>query len=204
LYCAPTSPAACARAGADTLTVRFASRDARAPLAGRLQLYSRRLASHESAELFADGHAPGAIDPDAEVRDIEVRSYYIANDSVARRGWPALRVKSLTESRGAAQFRDEEVLQGVEDLQVQFAVRDPADADGRISFVAPDFPALREHRVLAVRVWLRIRADRTEPGYADARSMHYADVDFTPTPAQARQRRLLIERTVALRNVREP
>ena len=37
-------------------------------------------------------------------------------------GWPALRVKALTESRGAAQFRDEEILPGVEDLQVEFGV----------------------------------------------------------------------------------
>jgi hypothetical protein len=202
--CAPTSAAGGARAGADTLTVRFGSREARKPLAGRLQLYSRRLASHEPVELFADGLAPGATDENAEVHDVEVRSYYIANDSVDRRGWPALRVKSLTESRGAAQFRDEELLQGIEDLQVEFGVTDPADVEGRVSFVAPDFPALRERRVLAVRLWLRIRADRTEPGYFDARSMHYADVDFTPTAAEARLRRVLVERTVALRNIREP
>jgi type IV pilus assembly PilW-like protein len=202
--CAPTAASGGARAGADTLTVRHASPAQRRPLAGRLQLYARRLEAHGPVDLFADGRAPGPMDAEAEVRDLEVRSYYIANDSVDRRLWPALRVKSLTEARGAAQFRDEEVMPGVEDLQVEFALRDPADPQARLSFVAPDFLALRDRHVVAVRLWLRIRADRTESGYFDARPLRYADVQFTPSPAEARQRRLLVQRTVSLRNVRPP
>lgn len=202
--CAPTASAGGARAGADTLTVRFAARAISPPLAGRLQLYSRRLQSHAALELFADGRAPGPTDDDAEIRDLEVRSYYVANDSVGRRRWPALRVKSLTESRGAAQFRDEEVMPGVEDLQVEFGVRDPADPDARVSFVAPDHPRLRERIVVAVRLWLRIRADRTEPGYFDARTLRYSDTSFEPSGVETRHRRLLVERTVSLRNLRDP
>jgi hypothetical protein len=133
-----------------------------------------------------------------------VRKYYITNDSVDRRHWPALRVKALTESRGAAQFRDEEVLPGVEDLQVEFGVRDPADPRGRLSFVAPDFPGLRSRTVAAVRLWLRIRADRTEAGYFDPRPLRYADVQFVPDALESRQRRLLVQRTVALRNLNSP
>ena len=136
------------------------------------------------------------------MRNLEVRKYYVANDSVDRPQWPALRIKALTESRGAAQFRDEEVLPGVEDLQVELGVRDPADAEGRLSFVAPDFPALRARAVVAVRIWLRIRADRTEAGYFDARPLRYADVEFVPDALESRQRRLLVQRTVALRNPR--
>jgi type IV pilus assembly protein PilW len=202
--CPPTGSAGGARAGADTLTVRHASRDVRQPLVGRLQMYARRLQSHAPLELFADGRAPGPTDDEAEVRDVEVRSYYVANDSVGRRRWPALRVKALTEARGVAQFRDEEILPGVEDLQVEFGVRDPADPQARLTFVAPDFPRLREHIVVAVRLWLRIRADRTEPGYHDARALQYADAMFEPTGVETRQRRLLVERTVSLRNPRTP
>jgi type IV pilus assembly protein PilW len=202
--CAPTASAGGARPGADTLTVRHASTAVSRPLAGRMQLYSRRLEAHGPVELFADGRAPGPMDSEAEVRDLEVRSYYIANDSVDRRRWPALRVKALTEARGAAQFRDEEVMPGVEDLQVEFGLRDPADPEARLSFVATDFPALRDRQVVAVRLWLRIRADRTEAGYFDARPLRYAGVEFVPGPAEARQRRLLVQRTVSLRNVRVP
>jgi hypothetical protein len=202
--CAPTPSAGGARPAADTLTVRHASLEVTRPLAGRLQLYSRRFGSHDTVDLFADGRAPGPVDTDAEVRDLEVRRYYIANDSVDRPGWPALRVKSLTEARGAAQFRDEEVLPGVEDLQVEFGIRDPSDAEGRLSFVAPDFPELRERTLVAVRLWLRIRADRTEASFHDVRSLRYAGIEFVPDPGESRQRRLLLQRTVALRNWREP
>lgn len=200
--CAPTAVAGGARASADTLTLRHASPAVVAPLAGRLQLYSKRLAAHASLELFADGHAPGVTDADAEVRDLEVRSYYVANNSVDRKGWPALRVKALTESRGAAQFRDEELLPGVEDLQVEFGSVDPA-APGAAPTFAPPAGAASRGRVVAVRIWLRIRADRTEHGYFDPRPLRYSDVVFIPNPAEARQRRMLVERTVALRNLHE-
>jgi hypothetical protein len=153
-------------------------------------------------ELFADGRAPGPVSDDAQIRDLEVHTYYIANNSVGRPGWPALRVKSLTESGGAAQFRDEEVLPGVEDLQVELLIAE-ADAGGesRLRYVAPDAPLARAGRAIGVRLWLRIRSDSTESGFSDARPLEYADTRFTPGPAEAAQRRRLIVRTIALRNV---
>jgi prepilin-type N-terminal cleavage/methylation domain-containing protein len=203
--CVPTESAGGARPGTDTLTLRHSSREVAAPHAGRLQLYSQRLASVDPLLLFADGRAPGPVDADHVVRDLEVRTYYIANNSVERPEWPALRVKALTESRGAAQFRDEEILPGVEDLQVEFGVAS-LDTVGatRVHYVPPDDPRARESRVVAVRLWLRIRADVTETGFVDDRPMSYANVSFTPSPAESKQRRLLIERTVALRNARPP
>lgn len=196
--CAPTASAGGARAGADTLTLRFASVETAAPRAGRIQLYSRRLAALDFVELFADARTPGPLSPDAQVRDLEVHTWYVANDSVDRRGWPALRVKSLTESRGAAQFRDEEVLPGVEDLQVELVV----EAEGRLSGVAPGTPQARSGKVVAVRFWLRIRSDSTERGFLDSRRLDYADASFTPGATEAAQRRLLVAHTVALRNLR--
>jgi hypothetical protein len=109
----------------------------------------------------------------------------------------------LTESRGAAQFRDEEVVPGVEDLQVEFAMIDDGEAAGRTWYLAPDPAFMRERRVVAVRLWLRLRADNTENGYRDTRQIDYADVSFTPRAAESRQRRMLVARTVALRNLRD-
>jgi type IV pilus assembly protein PilW len=200
--CAPTASAGGASGRADTLTVRYASLAAAAPREGRLQLYSAALAASAPLLLFADGRAPGPLDALHEVRDLEVRTYYIANHSVDRPGWPALRAKSLTESRGAVQFRDEEVMPGVEDLQIQFGVAHREDGREVLRYVSADSPFARTGRVVAVRLWLRIRADVTEPGFRDHRNLTYANTSFTPTPAEARQRRLLIERTVALRNAR--
>jgi type IV pilus assembly protein PilW len=199
--CEPTATAGGARIGSDTLTVRHASRDAVEPHAGRLQVYSQARSSAGPLLLFAEGRAPGPVDTDHVVRDLEVRTYYIANNSVERPAWPALRVKALTESRGAAQFRDEEILPGVEDLQVEIGVsRRAPDGTARVRYVPPDSPSVRDGLAVAVRLWLRIRADTTEPGFHDDRTLSYANVSFTPTPAEARQRRALVERTVALRN----
>src|SRR5688572_24405850 len=96
--CAPTSSAGGARAGTDTLTVRRASLATTEPRDGRLQLQAHRLGAHAAVTLFADGRAPGPVDALTEIRDVEIHTYYVANHSVGRRGWPALRVKSLTES----------------------------------------------------------------------------------------------------------
>jgi type IV pilus assembly protein PilW len=200
--CAPTASAGGARNGADTLTVRHASLAVSAPRAGRLQVYSAALAAAQPLLLFSDGHAPGPVDDGHEVRDLEIHTYYIANHSVDRRGWPALRVKSLTESRGAVQFRDEEVMPGVEDLQVEFGVAAIENGEQVVRFVAPDAPRASTGHIIAVRLWLRLRADSTEPGHLDERTLEYANVSFTPDGLEARQRRLLIERTVALRNLR--
>jgi phage tail protein X len=199
--CAPTASAGGARDGTDTLTLRHASLSPVAARAGRLQVYSQSLSVAAPLVLFADGRPPGPVDSNHVVRDLEVRSYYIANDSVQRPGWPALRVKSLTESRGAAQFRDEEILPGIEDLQVEMGVASTAaDGTSGIAYVSPDSTRAREETVISVRLWLRIRADATEPGFHDDRTLTYANVSYTPSPADARQRRMLIERTVTLRN----
>lgn len=197
--CEPTGSAGGARESTDVLTLRHAAFDTAAPRAGRLQIHSHRLAAHGAPLLFADGRAL-PTDADKEIRDLEVRSYYIANDSVGRRGWPALRVKALTEAAGSAQFRDEEVLPGVEDLQVEIGVLDDGGAEPRIAFLPPEDAGLAGRRVLAVRLWLRIRADRTEPGYRDTESLAYSDSSFAPSGADAAHRRLLVSRTVALRD----
>jgi type IV pilus assembly protein PilW len=194
--CSPTAAAHGARAGADSLTIRHASLVISPPHAGRVQTYSRRFASQLPLEIFADGNTPGAVDDDHEIRDLEVHTYYVANSAVDRAAWPALRVKSLTESGGAAQFRDEEVLPGVEDLQVEFGVTQGSG----VRYVPPGAPLPDGERIVAVRLWLRIRADSTEGGFRDDRPLDYAGVHFVPSALEATQRRALVERTVALRN----
>lgn len=198
--CAPTASAGDAREAADTLTLRHASQGTASPQAGRVQLYTTARASSAALLVFADGRAPGSVDDSHEIRDLEVRSYYVASNSVGRRGWPALRVKSLTESRGMAQFRDEEVMPGVEDLQVEFAVASLESGERRVRYVGPDSPWARAEGIVAVRLWLRLRADVTESGHHDDRELRYANVVFSPSANEARHRRMLVERTVAVRN----
>lgn len=214
--------------GADTLTIRRVGTAGAAPEAGRLQLYVSRLHSQSAQLLFADGHAPGPLDDDHDVRDLVVRAYYLSRDSVERPGFPALRVKSLTTVSGSAQFVDSEVMPGIEDFQVEFGIDTgdydgdgladaDADADagtdrggaiaagasGRTTrYVSPDFADLARCQIVAVRVWLRVRADRPEPGFIDDRIYGYAGVDYTPSAGAAHYRRLLLSRTITLRNAR--
>ena len=119
-------------------------------------------------------------------------------------------------------FDEDEVITGIEDLQVQFGIdtgdrnndgRDDAgsdanadgrpDAIGRVTrYVSPDFVDLPRYVVGAVRIWLRVRADEPETGFIDGRTYRYADVVYTPVGADAAYRRALMTRTIAVRNAR--
>jgi prepilin-type N-terminal cleavage/methylation domain-containing protein len=199
LNCEPAAAAGGVRAGTDVLTVRYAGPVA-PPRAGRVQLYTDRLTSQSRQLLFADGVVPGPLDEHHEVRDLEVHIFYVATHSVARRNWPALRLKSLTEIAGAVRFRDEELLPGVEDLQVELGVAPPGAPEGTLQFVVPGHALARTGRVIAVRLWLRVRSDSTEAGFRDTQTYAYSDTSYQPDPADRGHRRVLIERTVALRS----
>lgn len=220
--CGPRPNAA--QPGADTLVIRRATTEPSAPEpgGGRLQIYASRLASRTSHLLFADGIAPGPLNDDNRVHDLVVRAYYVSRDSVGRPGFPALRVKYLTKVGSEVSFVDEEVMPGVEDLQVQFGIDtgdydadgsvDPGvdvngdgvpETDGRATrYVNPDFPDLHRYQVVSVRFWVRVRADEREGGFVDDRTYRYADVEYTPSGDERNYRRVLMSRTVALRNAR--
>jgi hypothetical protein len=211
-----------AAAGTDTLTLRRASTEPAAPAAGRIQIYASRLRSRTTQQLFADGVAPGVIDADNDVFDLLVRSFYVAADSADKPGLPALRVKELSTNGATPLFVDNEVLPGVEDLQVQFGI-DTGDydndgvidavvdvnndgipeSDGRATrYVNPDFPGLDRLQVVSVRLWLRIRSDQREPGFVDGRTYRYANVVYRPAGDARNFRRILLSRTILLRNSR--
>lgn len=183
-----------ARAGADTLTIRRAGSAVASPEAGHIQLLVDR-SDERRRWLLADGELPAGLALAAglfQCHDLEVRHYYIANDSVGQRGTPALRVKSLTSVAGVPAYLDTEVMPGIEDLQVRLqtdsGIYDPAH-----------LPAGAQLR--AVQIWLRVRAITPEPAFTDAHTYRYADVEVTPAGAEAHYRRLLVTRVIAVRNV---
>lgn len=196
--CDPTASAGGAMTGADTLTVRRATEIA-APMPGRLQLFSNRFTTRSGQVLFADGRAPGTSADDEDTFDVVVRIYYVARSSVERAGWPALRAKTLTTIAGSPAFRDEEILPGVEDMQVQFGIAEAGTSGPVTRFVDPDAAELLTLAPRAVRIWLRIRAETTERGYRDDRTWRYADAQFAPAASEQGIRRLLVSRTVTLR-----
>lgn len=149
----------------DMLTLRRVETEPSAAEAGRIQVFASRLASHTGQLMFTDGNAPGLVDADHRIHNFVVRSYYIARDSVGQNDFPALRVKTLTRSGAGVVFNDDEVMPAVEDLQVQFGIDAGIDgADGGATrYVDPDFAGLPQHRVVAVRIELRIRSEEREP-----------------------------------------
>lgn len=192
-----------AQAGTDTLTVRRAETRGAPPEANRLQIYASRNTSLTAQILFADGNAPGPLDDDHRVQNLVVRTYYVARDSVGQREFPALRVKSLTRSGVGVVFDEDEVMPGIEDLQIQVGIAASGASDGRATrYVNPDFANLPWSQIVAVRLWLRVRADLPEPTFTDSRTYRYADVAYTPSGAESHYRRVLLARTITLRNAR--
>jgi type IV pilus assembly protein PilW len=182
-----------AQANSDTLTIRRAATTIAAPAAGRIQLLVDR-SDERRRWIMADGVVPAgvtAIPDQMEWHDLEVRSYYISKSSVGMPGVPALRVKSLSAIAGRPAFIDTEVMPGVEDLQIQF------QTDRGV--FNPD-AAAAGNSIKLVQLWLRLRSLNRETSFVDAHHYDYADVSMTPAPAEQSYRRLLVTRSVAVRN----
>jgi type IV pilus assembly protein PilW len=193
-----------AQPGADTLTLRRAETQTTDAEAGRVQIYASRLASRTGQLMFADGHSPGPVDGNHGIHNLMVRTYYVARDSVGQNDFPALRVKTMTRSGAGVFFDDDEVMPGIEDLQVQFGIDTGGEPGSGQStrYVNPDFPDLPGAHVVAVRIWLRVRSDEPEGNLDDTHTYRYGDVVFTPAGVERKYRRVLVSRTVAVRNAR--
>jgi type IV pilus assembly protein PilW len=207
--------------GTDTLTVRH-SGTAKVPgVDGRMQVYSNRLALDDSRIIFnGEAPTPHALEDDiSEIRDYFMRQYYVAQDSEGRPNLPALRLKQISfdEEDETPEWDDQEVVRGVEDVQIELGV-DPGDPDlngvirktpegvaqdtnGNVGrWVTPGDEILKSAQVVAVRIWIRVRAEEAEQGFLDQRVYNYASVkDFVPGDAF---RRAVVSRTIFLRNTR--
>lgn len=190
----PARVAACnaynnnAQPGADTITVRRVTQAATAATNNTLQLYVTR--SGTFSQVFKNGVAPGALGPNAEIHDVIVNTYYIDRDSVGRVGIPALRRISLIS--GPA-FSDQEVISGVEDLQVQLGIDLGRDADNNgvvddidVNGVPDSYTGIASQYVnpnavpanalvVAARFWLLIRSETAEQGFVDRTTYQYGD-----------------------------
>lgn len=206
---------ACAASGAasgiaDTLIVRRAADSGPASLdPDRIFLQSNRLQGSlfvpqagclnpANASCIPPGYAPAT----SVSRALVVRAYYVSPNSTQRAGLPALRRKSfgnVNSATPAGAISDDEIVAGVEDLQVRFGV----DSDGDASldqYVDPGaVPA--GARVVAATVWLRIRSEERDAGHVDDRAYQYADMASAWTPGDA-YRRIVVSKTMHLRNAR--
>ena len=202
--CAPYAGAG-AMPGADTLVVRRVEAHASVPAADRLHVQSARF---QEGRLFVGTDIPEGYSAEtSETYRLVVNGYYVSPTSslsTADNPVPSLRAKTLVDG---PRIEDREVLPGVEDMQIQFGIdtdRPGTPGRGAIDrYVNPgdallDASAYPDVRVLAVRVWLRVRSEQPEPGFTDSSGYAYADRD-DPPPNDG-YRRIVVSKTIFLRN----
>jgi type IV pilus assembly protein PilW len=124
----------------------------------------------------------------------------VSPNSVGREGVPSLRRIRLIAGPDS---ESEEIIAGVEDIQFQFGV----DTDNNATveyYVAPGTALPAGARVAAVRVWLRVRSEEPDFTFEDDRTYSYAGASYAPdaTGDANRYRRLLVSKTIQLRNTR--
>lgn len=185
----------------DVLVLRHASGQPAAPRAGRLQVQSHRAAGL----LFEDGLVPAgfAAAPASATHDVVVHAYYVDRSS-SLGDLPSLRRQTLV---AGGRIEDQEIIPGVENLQVQFGV--DTDDDGTVErYVDPDHPIvspgapgfMADARIRAVRLWLLVRSELPETAFVDDASYTPPDADLPSFTPGDNRRRMPLTTTIFLRN----
>lgn len=197
LPCAGINP----RINSDVLVLRHVSTDQTTiPTPNQVQVVTDSV----GGTVFSNGILPGGpIDPNFnQLYDVVVNAYYVSNQSKYDATLPSLRRRALV---GTA-MQDQEIIAGVENLQVQFGIdrNDDGQADGYVDadHIAANSP------VVAVRLWMLVRgdADETAQGFADDNVYLTPDADgFVITPDNgvaypASHRRFAVTKTILLKN----
>jgi type IV pilus assembly protein PilW len=199
-----------AAAAADTLVVRRADATASSGLAAGT-LYLRVTPDQDAALLKAGAGVPlPAPGSDTETHALIVNGYYVSHNSTLDspgNSVPSLRRKLLRGRRAEVTLVDEEVLPGIEDLQIRFGI--DTDIDGAVDrYVNADDAVLDPDderydpaaRILSVRVWLRLRSEHREAGMPPGTGYSYAGRVIAPFNDGFR--RLVVSTTIFIRNAR--
>ncbi len=214
--CAATVGAANGEPGADTILIRRVNENPVALGALAINTLYLQSARFQPGQIFTGVAVPaGYTATTSQTNALITRGYYIATQS-SQLGLKGQTIPSLhRKTLSGIGVVDEEILAGVEDLQIELGIdTDIPNAPNRGAvdrYVNADDPILNPASpgynpnvvILAVRIWLRVRAEDIENGFSDTTEYKYADVDFTPTAAQQPFRRLLISKTIYLRNARQ-
>lgn len=200
-----------AQPASDVIVTRHASSTpVAAATAGRIQVFSMRM----GGSLFADGVIPAAPPGSiSRVANLITHAYYVSQDSGpgpvpfgSGVGVPSLRRKALVPGPSV---QDQEISPGIEDFQVQFGVDTNIVGSafrGSVNrWVDPGNPLIDplsggfnpNAKIVAVKIWLLVRAERPEPGFTNTTNYVYADQNVT---FNDNFRRLLVSETYQLRN----
>jgi type IV pilus assembly protein PilW len=142
------------------------------------------------------------LPPASESRELEARAYYVSSQSTLRNDVPSLRRKRFANVNTAVAgdaILDEEIVSGVEDLQVRLGV--DTNGDSNIDQYVNPGGVPGNAAVVSVTIWLRVRAEDRDFGHRDQTAYQYADMAAAFTPND-NYRRILVSKTIHIRNSR--
>ena len=158
-------------------------------------------------QLFNDGIEP--FGADASTNNVTVNAYYVSNESSFDASLPSLRRLTLGPD---GEFDDQEVIPGVENLQVQLGIDTDRDGDvdryvdgnhPLVTFGSPGFDP--DGRVVAVRLWMLVGTPADDPAWVDERAYPTPDANLGDLAAGSDGypgtfRRLQVAKTIYLNN----
>ncbi|HVY22085.1 MAG TPA: PilW family protein [Steroidobacteraceae bacterium] len=210
-------------ASSDILTIRRANTQKETSIdSSKLQLCTRR-----NTMTIMLGGSCDVVDDNTEIHDLSTNTYYIDKASDESPNYPSLRRISLISG---PDFRDDEVVPGVEDMQIELGwgpgsstINDgssvPANAQAA-SYLQPENAAITAGtgQIVAVRIWLLVRAESPDKNYVDNNTYEYGnrnkgttgtnltgDLNVATSAGKAYKpndnyRRMLVSRTFFIRN----
>ena len=196
------------RAGSDVLILRHAEPwqggVEPAPDVQRLQVRT----TLNRGQVFNDGVGP-TLGVDSSTNNVVINAYYVSDESSFDSNQPSLRRLTL---RSNGTLGEEEVIPGVENLQVQLGVDTNGDGnvdryvDGNHPLVTPGAVGFNpDYRIVAVRVWMLVATPADDPAWVDQRRYQTPDADLGDLTAgspdyPSSSRRLQISKTFFLNN----
>lgn len=196
------------RAGSDVLIVRHAEpwQGGVPPglVANRLQVQT----TLAQGQLFTAAADPG-LGADASTNNVTINAYYVSDESSFDATLPSLRRLTLGPN---SEFDDQEVIPGVENLQVQLGVDTDRDGDvdryvdGDHALVTPGAAGFApDGQVIAVRLWMLVGIPADDPAWIDEQAYPTPDEDLGDLVAgsadyPATSRRLQVSKTIYLNN----
>lgn len=142
------------------------------------------------------------LPPASESRELEARAYYVSSQSTLRNDVPSLRRKRFANVNTAVvgdAILDEEIVSGVEDLQVRLGI--DTNGDSNIDQYVNPGGVPGNAAVVSATIWLRVRAEDRDFGHRDQTAYQYADMAAAFTPND-NYRRILVSKTIHIRNSR--
>ena len=199
----PCPPDTAIQANTDVFVLRHGSAQVMPFAPGQIQLQANRVAG----ALFNDGLMPaGFVVANSTTHNLVVDTYYIDTGSSLGPNVPSLRRQVLING---GQIQDQEIMPGVENMQIQFGV--DTDNDGNVErYVDSDHPIVTPGsgqfiptaEIVAARLWLLLRAEIPENGHNDPGPYIPLDGNLAQITPNDQFRRMVVSKTVFLRNAK--